>query len=36
MIDPNLTDTFGRTNVERMKKGLAPIRMDGKSIHLKS
>lgn len=32
MIAPNLSDTFGRTNVERMKKGLAPIGLDGKSI----
>lgn len=34
LIDPNLTDTFGRTNVERMKKGLAPIGPDGKSVEL--
>ncbi|HEM5199458.1 TPA: hypothetical protein U1304_002095, partial [Streptococcus suis] len=34
LIDPNLTDGFGRTNVERMEKGLAPIGPDGKSIEL--
>ena len=34
LIDPNLTDTFGRTNVDRMKKGLAPIGPDGKSMEL--
>ncbi len=34
LIDPNLTDAFGRTNVDRMKKGLAPIGPDGKSMEL--
>lgn len=34
LIDPNLTDNLGRTNLERMKQGLAPIGPDGKSINL--
>ncbi|MBF0786843.1 hypothetical protein IR123_02790 [Streptococcus sp. 19428wC2_LYSM12] len=34
LIDPNLTDSFGRTNVERMQKGLVPIGYDGRSMEL--
>ncbi|AKG33933.1 hypothetical protein VK70_04505 [Paenibacillus durus ATCC 35681] len=34
IIDPNLTDKLGKTNLERMKQGLAPIGPDGKSINL--
>ncbi len=33
LIDPNLTDGFGRTNVERMEKGLAPIGRTGWQIY---
>ncbi|TDL32832.1 hypothetical protein E2R51_09175 [Jeotgalibacillus sp. S-D1] len=34
IIDPNLKDARGRTNADRMKKGLAPLGPDGKSINL--
>ncbi|MBO2536949.1 HNH/ENDO VII family nuclease [Rummeliibacillus suwonensis] len=34
IIDPNMKDAMGRTNLERMKKGLAPLGSDGKSINL--
>ena len=34
LIDPNLVDGRGRTNIQRMEKGLAPIGSDGKSIDL--
>ncbi|CEG25313.1 DNRLRE domain-containing protein [Bacillus sp. B-jedd] len=34
IIDPSMVDARGRTNVERMKKGLAPLGPDGKSINL--
>lgn len=34
LIDPKLTDKLGRTNLERMKQGLAPIGPDGKPINL--
>ena len=34
LINPKLVDSRGRSNVERMKKGLAPIGPDGKSINL--
>ncbi len=34
IIDPNATDRFGRTNRQRMQKGLAPIGPDGKEINL--
>src|SRR5690606_33302359 len=34
IINPNLKDARGRTNFERMKKGLAPLGPDGKSINL--
>lgn len=34
LIDPELTDARGRTNLERMEKGLAPIGPDGKSMNL--
>jgi hypothetical protein len=34
IIDPNMKDAMGRTNLERMKKGLAPLGPDGKSLNL--
>jgi RHS repeat-associated protein len=34
LIDPELTDARGRTNVERMQSGLAPVGPDGESINL--
>ncbi len=34
LFDPYQKDARGRTNIERMKKGLAPIGKDGKSINL--
>jgi len=34
LIDPNRVDHLGRTNIERMEKGLAPIGPDGESIEL--
>jgi RHS repeat-associated protein len=34
LIDSNLVDAQGRTNLERMQKGLAPLGPDGKSINL--
>ncbi|NBI31101.1 hypothetical protein ERL59_19395 [Chengkuizengella sp. YPA3-1-1] len=34
LIDPNYVDEFGRTNLERMQLGRAPIGPDGKSINL--
>ena len=34
MIDPKLVDARGRTNLQRMQKGLAPIGPDGKSLSL--
>lgn len=34
IIDINMKDARGRTNLERMKKGLAPLGPDGKSINL--
>ena len=34
LIDPNFVDTKGRTNIQRMKSGLAPIGPDGKSVNL--
>jgi len=33
-IDPNLTDARGRTNLERMEQGLAPIDESGQGIEL--
>ncbi|HCE2224692.1 TPA: HNH/ENDO VII family nuclease [Vibrio parahaemolyticus] len=33
-IDYSQTDDFGRTNLERMERGLAPLDKDGKSIEL--
>ena len=33
-IDPNQVDDFGRTNAERMEKGLAPLDKTGKPIEL--
>ncbi|MFQ5614324.1 MAG: HNH/ENDO VII family nuclease, partial [Anaerolineae bacterium] len=34
LIDPNLTDELGRTNLQRMQEGLAPKGPDGHSITL--
>ncbi|MRG37723.1 hypothetical protein GH729_17025, partial [Shewanella sp. XMDDZSB0408] len=34
LIDPRLVDSRGRTNLERMQKGLAPVGPDGKSVNL--
>jgi hypothetical protein len=34
LIDPAAVDKMGRTNVERMSRGLAPLGPDGKSINL--
>ncbi|WLR59139.1 HNH/ENDO VII family nuclease [Guptibacillus hwajinpoensis] len=34
IINPNKKDARGRTNLDRMKKGLAPLVPDGKSINL--
>ncbi|MCG1027020.1 hypothetical protein J5S49_01785 [Virgibacillus halodenitrificans] len=34
IINPNMKDVRGRTNLERMEKGLAPLGPDGKSINL--
>src|SRR4051794_22137879 len=34
LINPNLVDSRGRTNLQRMEKGLAPIGSDGKSLEL--
>jgi hypothetical protein len=34
LIDPALVDDRGRTNIERMQKGLAPLGPDGKSVNL--
>ncbi|WP_368292712.1 HNH/ENDO VII family nuclease [Dehalobacter sp. TBBPA1] len=34
IIDPNLVDARGRTNLQRMDKGLAPIGSDGNPVNL--
>lgn len=34
IIDPNKVDALGRTNLQRMKDGLAPIGPNGKSVNL--
>ena len=34
LIDINLIDKRGRTNLQRMKKGIAPLDKDGNSINL--
>ena len=34
LFDPNFKDLQGRTNIERMKDGLAPIGNDGKSVNI--
>ncbi|WP_084279305.1 HNH/ENDO VII family nuclease [Anoxybacteroides tepidamans] len=34
IIDPHMKDARGRTNLERMEKGLAPLGSDGKPINL--
>ncbi len=34
IIDPNKKDAMGRTNIDKMRKGLAPLGPDGKSINL--
>lgn len=33
-FDPKYVDGIGRSNIERMKKGLAPIAKDGKEVEL--
>jgi len=33
-FDPNLVDKQGRTNIQRMEQGLAPIGTDGKSVNV--
>ena len=33
-FDPNFVDKQGRTNVQRMEQGLAPIGRDGKSVNM--
>jgi len=34
LFDPNFVDPFGKTNIERMEKGKAPIGKDGQEINL--
>lgn len=34
IFDPNFVDKQGRTNVQRMEQGLAPIGTDGKSVNI--
>ena len=34
IIDPNKVDKMGRTNIQRMEQGLAPLGSDGKSVNL--
>ena len=34
LINPNLTDKIGRSNLQRMQEGLAPLGPDGKPINL--
>ena len=34
LINPSLVDDLGRTNVQRMQQGLAPIGPDGRSLNL--
>jgi len=34
LFDPNTVDAKGRTNIQRMQKGLAPVGYDGKSINI--
>jgi len=34
LIDSNLIDDFGRSNLQRMQKGIASIGPDGKSMNL--
>jgi hypothetical protein len=34
IINPNLIDKEGRTNIQRMKRGLAPIGPDGEPVNL--
>lgn len=33
-FDPNYVDSKGRSNLQRMEQGLAPIGTDGKSVHI--
>ena len=33
-FDPTLVDNQGRTNIQRMEQGLAPIGTDGKSVNI--
>ena len=34
IFDPNFVDNLGRSNVQRMEQGLAPIGIDGKSVNI--
>ena len=34
LIDPSAVDKMGRTNLQRMEQGLAPLGPDGKSMNL--
>ena len=34
LFDPQAVDKFGRTNIQRMEKGLAPLDSKGKSVNL--
>jgi len=34
IIDPGKVDKMGRTNIQRMEQGLAPLGSDGKSVNL--
>jgi hypothetical protein len=34
LIDPNAVDALGRTNLQRMQSGLAPLGPDGESLNL--
>ncbi|MET2898264.1 HNH/ENDO VII family nuclease [Vibrio rotiferianus] len=34
LIDPNRIDDLGKSNLERMQKGSAPVGADGKEINL--
>ncbi len=34
LVDPNKKDKRGRTNLQRMKQGMAPVGPDGKSVNL--
>ena len=34
LFNPNAVDSMGRTNVQRMQQGLAPIGYDGQSVNI--